>query len=458
MSALAEQLLGVRRAETMNLAGRVLSCSGLTIQAAGLPVPVGSLCAIETGGASPVAAEVIGFRERTTLLMPLDEAGGLGRGQRVRHVTSSQCVPVGPGLLGRVVDGMGRPCDGGPPVATDRFYPLQRAAPSPMERRRIEAPLSVGVRSINALLTPGGGQRLGIFSGTGVGKSTLLGMMARHTAADIAVIALVGERGREVGDFLERDLGPEGLKRSVVVASTSDQAPPLRVRACFVATAIAEYFRDHGANVLLLMDSVTRMAMAGRQIGLAAGEPPATKGYPPSVFALLPRLLERSGRTERGCVTGLYTVLVEGDDINEPISDAVRGILDGHVWLSRKLANRGQFPAVSVLESISRVMPDVVSAEHMAAAQQVRRLLAAWAEVEDLVNIGAYAAGSNPEFDAAIRMRPSIEAFLRQAVGEPVSFEAARDALSALAQEIVRVEKSLGVAAASAARTPPAKP
>jgi len=451
MSALVAQIEAVRRSEPLGVSGRVVSAAGLTVHAAGLPVPVGSLCEIQTGPGRTLAAEVIGFRQDSTLLMPLSEPQGVARGQRVRCVTRSQKVGVGHGLIGRVLDGMGRPCDGGPRIATDSHYPLHRGAPDPLERRRIDAPLSVGIRSINALLTPGLGQRLGVFAGTGVGKSVLLGMMARHTAADVAVVALVGERGREVGDFLERDLGSEGLRRSVVVVSTSDQSPPLRVRACFVATAIAEFFRDQGANVLLLMDSVTRLAMAGRQIGLAAGEPPATKGYPPSVFALMPRLLERSGRTRRGSITGLYTVLVEGDDINEPIADAVRGILDGHVWLARKLANRGQYPAVSVLESISRVMPDVVSAEHMAAAQRVRRTMAVWAEIEDLVNIGAYAAGTNPEFDLAIRMRPAIEAFLRQGVNERADFAPALDALLRLSAEIERHERpAAGTSAAPA--------
>ncbi|MEK6644965.1 MAG: FliI/YscN family ATPase [Planctomycetota bacterium] len=453
MSALAEQIEFVRTTATLGVTGRVQSLSGMTVQAVGLPVPVGSLCEIEIGSGTTIPAEVIGFRQSATLLMPLLDAGGLTRGQRVRHVTSSQKVAVGPGLLGRVVNGMGVPCDGGPPIACDRLCPVHHTAPDAMTRLRIDRPMSVGVRSINALLTPGCGQRLGIFAGTGVGKSVILGMMARHTSADVTVVALVGERGREVGDFIRRDLGTEGLKRSVLVVSTSDQSPPLRVRACFVATAIAEYFRDQGANVLLLMDSVTRMAMAGRQIGLAAGEPPATKGYPPSVFAMLPRLLERSGRTNTGSITGLYTVLVEGDDINEPISDATRGILDGHIWLSRRLANKGQYPAVSVLESVSRVMPDVVDAAHLAAAAKVRRILATWGEIEDLVNIGAYATGSNPEFDLVIRMRPAVEAFLRQGMTDGIGFDEAHAALMKLSAEIDTVEASLAQSGRASART-----
>lgn len=440
MTVLAEAIETARRADTLSVTGRVLSCTGMTICAAGLPVPVGSLCEIDFGGGRAALAEVIGFREQATLLMPLSGAEGIAKGQSIRHVTSTQKVAVGPGLLGRVLDGMGRPSDGQPVAALDAHYPLHRAAPDALRRPRIDAPLSVGIRSINAMLTPGCGQRLGVFAGTGVGKSILLGMMARHTSADVAVISLVGERGREVRDFIEKDLGDRGLARSVLVVSTSDQSPPLRVRACFVATAIAEYFRDQGANVLLLMDSVTRLAMAARQIGLAAGEPPATKGYPPSVFAMLPRLLERSGRTERGSITGLYTVLVEGDDVNEPVSDAVRGILDGHIVLSRRLANRGQYPAVSVLESVSRVMPDVVDAKQLEAATAVRRLLAVWDEIEDLVNIGAYAAGGNPEYDLAIRMMPAVTAFLRQEMDVGVDFEASKAALMALVEEFERKE------------------
>ncbi|GJQ25639.1 MAG: EscN/YscN/HrcN family type III secretion system ATPase [Phycisphaerae bacterium] len=440
MTVLAEAIETARRADTLSVTGRVLSCTGMTICAAGLPVPVGSLCEIDFGGGRSALAEVIGFREQATLLMPLCGAEGIAKGQWIRHVTSTQKVAVGPGLLGRVLDGMGRPSDGLPVAALDAHYPLHRAAPDALRRPRIDAPLSVGIRSINAMLTPGCGQRLGVFAGTGVGKSILLGMMARHTSADVAVISLVGERGREVRDFIEKDLGERGLARSVLVVSTSDQSPPLRVRACFVATAIAEYFRDQGANVLLLMDSVTRLAMAARQIGLAAGEPPATKGYPPSVFAMLPRLLERSGRTESGSITGLYTVLVEGDDVNEPVSDAVRGILDGHIVLSRRLANRGQYPAVSVLESVSRVMPDVVDAKQLEAATAVRRLLAVWDEIEDLVNIGAYAAGSNPEYDLAIRMMPAVTAFLRQEMDVGVDFEASKAALMALVEEFERKE------------------
>ncbi len=447
MTLLAEHIETARTASCLGVEGEVVSAAGLTIEALGLPVPIGSLCAIAAGSGSAsgldtaIPAEVIGFRRDLTLLMPLSGAGSpFTRGRRIRLLSPRQKVPVGPALLGRVVDAMGAVCDGGPSIPVDSFYPLHRDPPAPMLRAPICEPLSVGIRSVNALATIGRGQRMGIFSGTGVGKSVLLGMMARHTSADVAVIALVGERGRELQDFLRKDLGPEGFKRSVIVVSTSDQSPPLRLRACFTATAIAEYFRDSGADVLLLMDSITRMAMAARQIGLAAGEPPATKGYPPSVFAQLPRLLERSGRTQKGSITGLYTVLVEGDDATEPIADAARGILDGHIWLSRKLANRGQYPALNVLESISRVMPDVVDAAHLQAAGRVKRLLAVWEEIEDLVNIGAYAPGSNPEFDLVIQMRASIEAFLRQDMGEGVSFQDAQLALLALNDQITAAE------------------
>jgi len=448
-AALAHAIDTARTLSTLNVTGRVRAASGLTIEAVGLPAAVGALCNIQTSETHHVPAEVVGFRHGITLLMPLGESEGIAKGQRVRLLGDSRRVPVSPALLGRVIDGLGRPCDGGAPIVADGQYPIRRAAPDAMSRPRISEPMSVGIRSINALLTAGGGQRLGVFAGTGVGKSVLLGMMARHTAADVAVIGLVGERGREVNDFIEKDLGAAGLKRSVLVVSTSDQAPPMRLRAAFVATAVAEYFRDQGANVLLLMDSVTRMAMAARQIGLAAGEPPTTKGYPPSVFALLPQLLERCGRTDAGSITGLYTVLVEGDDINEPIADAVRGILDGHIWLSRRLANRGQYPAVSVLDSISRVMPDTVPAGQLEAAQRVKRLLAVWNEIEDLVNIGAYAKGANPDYDLAIEMRPAIEDFLRQGINEGVDYESARARLGELARQITETEKAIAARAKS---------
>ncbi len=443
MSVLTTQLETARTVNTIGIEGRLMATVGLTVQASGLPVPTGSLCEILPSVGPRVPAEVIGFRDDLTLLMPLVVSDGLRKGQRIRHVTSSQKIPVSPSLLGRVVDAMGEVCDGGQPLSVDAYYPLYRDAPKAMSRPPIDTSLSVGIRSVNAMMTAGCGQRLGIFSGTGVGKSVLLGMMARHTAADVTVIALIGERGRELRGFIDRDLGKEGMTHSVLVVSTSDQSPPLRMRAGFTATAIAEYFRDQGANVLLLMDSITRMAMAARQIGLAAGEPPATKGYPPSVFSALPRLLERSGRTEKGSITGLYTVLVEADDITEPIADATRGILDGHIWLSRKLANRGQYPAVSVLESISRVMPDVVEEAHNSAALRVKRLLAVWEEIEDLVNIGAYAPGTNEEYDLAIQMRPAIEDFLKQGMDVGCSMDESASALLALNEKMESTAASI---------------
>ncbi len=441
MTALADQIEIARTTPTLGIAGRVTAFTGMTLSVAGLPAPLGSLCEVNTRADRCILAEVIGFRQGTTLLMPLDASEGISKGQHVRLVTTSQKIAVGPGLLGQVIDGMGRRVADGRPIDAADTYPLHRAAPEATSRPRIDVPLSVGIRSINGLLSVGCGQRLGVFAGTGVGKSVLLGMMARYTSADVTVIALIGERGREVGDFLAKDLGPEGLKRSVVVVSTSDQSPPMRMRACYAATAIAEYFRDQGAGVLLLMDSVTRMAMAGRQIGLAAGEPPATKGYPPSVFAAMPKLMERCGRTQRGSITGLYTVLVEGDDLTEPVADAARGILDGHIWLSRRLAARGQYPAISVLDSISRVMPDLADAAHLAAAARVRRLLAVWSEIEDLVSIGAYAAGTNPEYDVTIKMRPAVEEFLRQPVEQEAGFATSREALLKLAGQIEEAEK-----------------
>ncbi len=423
--------------------GRVATATGLTVTASGFPVPVGAMCWVSTRSRQRIAAQVVGFREGKTILMPLADAMGVARGDPVEAASSLQRVGVGPELLGRIVDGLAEPIDGKGPLRVAEHYPVFRAAPEALSRQPIDRPLGTGVRSLDAILTAGGGQRLGIFAGTGLGKSILLGMIARYTSADVIVLALVGERGREVGDFLARDLGEQGLKRSVVVVSTSDQSPVLRVRACFVATAIAEYFRDQGQTVLLLMDSITRMAMAQRQIGLAAGEPPATKGYTPSVFALLPQLVERSGRTDRGSITGFYTVLVEGDDINEPISDAVRGILDGHVWLSRALANRGHYPAVDVLGSISRVMIDIVDDEHYAAARNVQRVLATWQEIEDLVNIGAYAAGTNPEFDLAVQARPMIDTFLQQAIEQRVEFDQARSQLLELNGELEQIRRRL---------------
>lgn len=421
--------------EPLRVEGRVRQAVGLVVHAEGLAVPVGAVCEI-LAASGPVPCEVVGFREDATLLMPLGELSGVRRGDRVVCRSGVQRVPVGPGLLGRVIDAQGNPIDGLPRPLAERMQPLHAGAPAPLSRERIAAPLGTGVRAIDALATCGRGQRLGLFSGSGVGKSTLLGMCARGTAADVIVIALVGERGREVREFVERDLGPEGLKRSVVVVETSERPALLRVRAPFAATAVAEYFRAQGAHVLLLMDSLTRMANAQREIGLSAGEPPATKGYPPSVFAQLPRLLERAGCDGSGSITGLYTVLVEGDDVNEPIADTARSILDGHVWLSRDLAHRGHYPAIDVLGSVSRLMRDVSSPEDVAAASRLRALLAAFRDAEDLINVGAYVKGSNPEIDRAVAGQTAIAAFLRQDVAERPTLDAARRALIDLVKSV----------------------
>ncbi len=407
--------------------GRVSGVRGLTLSAAGLPVPIGARCIVHTRHDGPVPAEVVALRGDEAVLTVFGEATGIAPDDPVVCVSGPPRVPVGFDLLGRIIDAQGRPLDSRPAPHLNVRYPLYSAAPPAMHRRRIDQPLGLGIRAIDGLLTAGRGQRLGVFAGTGVGKSVLMGMICRHTQADVNVVVLVGERGREVGDFIRSQLGPEGLARSVVVVCTSDEPAALRVRSCLHATAIAEYFRDQGRDVLLLMDSLTRMAMAQRQIGLAAGEPPTAKGYPPSVYALLPRLLERAGRTAAGSITGIYTVLVEGDDIDEPLSDAVRGILDGHIWLARALANRGHYPAVDVLNSISRVAPEVTSPAQQQAALAVRRVLATWNDIEDLVSIGAYAAGANVDYDVAVQTREAVNAFLTQTQDSRCMFdEAAR--------------------------------
>jgi len=433
----------VERTPTLRVSGRVADVTGWTVAAVGLPLPVGSLCQIERRFDEPIAAQVVGAQGDRTILMTLHEPLGVAVRDRVTSRAGLQYVPVGRRMLGCVLDGLGRAIDGPTDFPVEGHYPVFRDAPDALTRDPIDRPLPTGIRAIDAMHTVGGGQRLGIFSGTGVGKSVLMGMIACYTGADCLVVALIGERGREVGDFLRKDLGEEGRKRCVLVVSTSDESPVLRVRGAFVATAVAEYFRDLGKDVLLLMDSTTRMAMAQRQIGLAAGEPPTTKGYPPSVFSLLPKLLERSGRTRGGSITGLYTVLVEGDDIGEPIADAIRGILDGHVWLSRDLANRGHYPAIAVLESISRVMVDVADKEHLAAASVVRSVLAVWHDIEDLVNVGAYAAGTNLEFDIAVKMKPAIDVFLRQSMTERADFAATRMRLVELAAEVESLRSKL---------------
>lgn len=435
--AMLDETSGVR------LSGRITEVMGLTLVAEGLPLPVGSLCMVQPRGRESIPAQVVGARGDRTILMTLRDPIGVGVRDRVVSRAGLQFVPVGRGMLGSVLNGLGEPIWGKTNFSPEAHYPVYRDPPRALERPAIDSVLSTGIKSIDAMHTLGAGQRIGIFAGTGVGKSILLGMIAKSTAADVTVVGLVGERGREVGDFLRKDLGEEALKKCVMVVSTSDESPVQRVRAGFVATAVAEYFRDQGKDVLLLLDSTTRIAMAQRQIGLSAGEPPTTKGYPPSVFALLPKLLERSGRTNQGSITGIYTVLVEGDDLTEPIADSIRGILDGHLWLSRSLADRAHYPAIAVLESISRVMADVVDPEHRAAAATLRRVLAAWNDVEDLVNVGAYAAGANGEFDLAVKMKPAIDEFLQQGMDERLDFSATRLHLIELANQADSVRDQL---------------
>ncbi len=421
VSEYSDKLFGIR---LFRVNGRIEKVIGLTIESRGPATRIGDVCLIRDQTGVPIISEVVGFRNDLVLLMPLGPVEGLAPGSEVEATSDSLTVRVGADLLGRVVDGLGRPMDGLGPISGEEWIHIQNDPPSPLSRPRIDEPLATGVRVIDGLLTLGLGQRVGLFAGSGVGKSTLLGMVARNSEADINVIALIGERGREVREFIERDLGAEGLRRSVVIVATSDQPPLVRVKGAFVATAIAEYYRDQGKRVALMMDSVTRFAMASREIGLAIGEPPTSRGYTPSVFAMLPKLLERAGRSEKGSITGIYTVLVEGDDMQDPISDAVRGILDGHIVLQRDLANRGHFPSIDSLQSISRLMNDVVTPEHREAAKIARALLSAKKDVEDLIRIGAYRSGSDYLADAAIDRESRLLSFLRQEVNEISTFGA----------------------------------
>lgn len=405
--------------------GKVMDVVGLTLQATGPPMKIGDLCYVRPrGDSAKIPVEVVGFRDDRILLMPLGDMRGIGPGSVLIPTHRPRMVRVGPALLGRAIGGLGQPIDGGPPPEWTTEMPLMAPAPPPMERQRITEPVATGIRAIDACITCGKGQRVGIMSGSGVGKSKLIGMIARNTNADVNVIALVGERGREVRDFIELDLGPEGLKRSVVVVVTSDEPALLRLSGAYTATAIAEWFRGQGLDVMLMMDSITRFAMAQREVGLAIGEPPTTKGYPPSVYALLPKLLERAGTARCGSITGFYAVLVEGDDLNDPIGDAVRSITDGHIALSRPLATRGHYPAVDVLESVSRSMLEITPENHRKLATRIRQILATYRDAEDLVNIGAYVAGSNPEIDMALRLMPKIREFLRQDLYEESPFDA----------------------------------
>ena len=418
----------------LSISGRVVQVVGLTVEIMGLNCQIGEVCEIRTSNREPLMAEVIGFRNNHTLLMPLGSMEGIQPDSTVRSVSRAFKAPVGKSLIGRVLDGLGQPIDDKGPLEMVDWVSTNQTPPHPLQRSAIDEPLVTGVRVIDGMLTCGKGQRMGIFAGSGVGKSTLLGSIARNSESDISVIALIGERGREVREFLERDLGPEGLARSVIIVSTSDQPALVRLKAALVAMTIAEYFRDKGMDVMFMMDSVTRYAMAQREIGLSIGEPPASKGYTPSVFAMLPRLLERAGRGERGSITGFFTVLVEGDDFNEPICDAVRGILDGHIILSRTLAARNHYPAIDVLNSVSRVMPAITSKEHLQFASFARKNLAVYEKIRDLVNIGAYVKGSDPEADTALLVMPTLNNFLQQDRFDVTAFENTVQSLNEISQ------------------------
>jgi flagellum-specific ATP synthase len=418
----------------LSVTGRVVQVVGLTVEIMGLNCQIGEICEIQTHNKTSLMAEAIGFRNNRMLLMPLGSMDGIQPDSTVRSVSHAFRAPVGRSLIGRVLNGLGEPIDSKGPLKNINLVSTNQAPPHPLERSAIEEPLVTGVRVIDGMLTCGKGQRMGIFAGSGVGKSSLLGAIARNSKSDISVIALIGERGREVREFLERDLGPEGLARSVIIVSTSDQPALMRLKAASVAMTIAEYFRDSGMDVMFMMDSVTRYAMAQREIGLSIGEPPASKGYTPSVFAMLPRLLERAGRGAVGSITGFFTVLVEGDDFNEPICDAVRGILDGHIILSRTLAARNHYPAIDVLNSVSRVMPAITTKGHLQLASFARKNLAVFEKVRDLVNIGAYVKGSDPEVDTALLVMPELTSYLQQDRTDVSSFENTLQSLTEISQ------------------------
>jgi FliI/YscN family ATPase len=458
MSLFAPQIDAARRAIPARIRGSVSAVSGLTIEAAELRLPVGSICQIHRAIGGTCTAEVVGFSARRTLLMPLTSTAGVASGDTIENLSTSPGIWCSPRLLGRVLNGFGQPADNGPPLPMGQMRRIDAKSVAPLDREVIRQPISTSIRVVDGLLTCGLGQRMGIFSGPGVGKSTLMSQIAKHTSADVSVVALIGERGREVQEFIENALGPEGLKRCVMIVSTSDDSPLLRVRAARVATTIAEYFRDQGLNVMLLLDSLTRLAQAQRQIGLAAREPPATRGFPPSVFGLIPELLERAGKTPFGSITGFYTVLVDGDDFSEPIADCVKGITDGHLWLSRSLANKGHFPAIDVLQSISRVRSDVAEKDHVKMARRVSAIMATYSEIEDLVNIGAYVAGNNPEYDLAVQTRPKIIDYLKQEPTDPVSVDKARKQLADLNLWIEQNEKAIAVQSAQRRQQAQANP
>jgi len=424
-----ETILG--RMNPIRVNGKVSEIIGLMVEGNGPAASIGEVCGIvPVNGDAPVEAEVVGFKNGRVLLMPLESIQGLGPGCKILSMSHKAGIGVGKGLLGRVINGLGNPIDNKGPIHFEDEYPIYAEPINPLDRGRIKYPMDLGIRALNGLFTCGKGQRMGIFAGSGVGKSVLMGMIARNTKADVNVIGLIGERGREVREFLEKNLGEEGLARSVVVVAASDMHPLIRMRAAYVATAVSEYFRDQGNDVLLMVDSLTRFAMAQREVGLSVGEPPTTKGYTPSVFSLLPKLLERSGIVEGvGSITGLYTILVEGDDFNEPISDAARSILDGHISLSRSLANKNHYPAIDVLQSISRVMIDIVDAEQKTKANDLMNILATHKKAEDIINIGAYVNGSNPGIDYAIRMVDKVNAYLRQNIDEKIDFVQAKKQL-----------------------------
>lgn len=426
----------LKKLDLIKYTGYVSQVIGLTIESIGPAVKIGEICRIYTlKGQTPILAEAVGFKEKKVLLMPLGEMEGIGPGSKVEALGSTLEVKVGEELLGRVLDGLGNPIDGKGPLDINKAYPVVASPPNPLLRAKIEEPLSLGVKAIDGLLTCGNGQRIGIFAGSGVGKSTLLGMIARNTQADINVIALIGERGREVREFIENDLQEDGLKRSVLIVATSDQPALIRNKGALLATSIAEYFRDQGKNVILMMDSLTRFSMAQREVGLAIGEPPVTRGYTPSVFASLPKLLERSGTSDKGSITGLYTVLVDGDDMNEPIADTVRGILDGHIVLSRKIANKSHYPAIDVSASVSRVMPNIVSKEHIEKSNKIKELLSTYNSSEDLINIGAYVNGTNKKIDEAINKIDAINEFLKQGQQEKTEFNDVFDSMEQIVSQ-----------------------
>jgi flagellum-specific ATP synthase len=421
----------ISKSETVRVNGKVIDVIGLVIVSVGPNAVMGEICSIvDQKGNEVCKAEVVGFKNGRVLSIAIGEVHNISPACEIKASGKNFSVGVGKELLGRVIDGLGNPIDGKGEINYSSFRESYREPPNPLERKRICSPIQTGVRTIDGLLTIGKGQRAGIFAGSGVGKSVLLGMIARNTSADVNVIALIGERGREVREFIERDLGEEGLQKSVVIVATSDKSPLIRMKGAYIGTTIAEYFRDLGMDVLFMMDSVTRFAMAQREIGLTIGEPPTTKGYTPSVFSLLPKLLERAGNTEKGSITGLYTVLVDGDDMTEPIADAVRSILDGHIVLSRKLANRGQFPAIDTLQSVSRVMPDIIDHDHYQRAMRFNEIIATYKEAEDMINIGAYVKGSNPQIDHALSKIIQLRSFLKQEIFEKALYDESVERLS----------------------------